>query len=185
MLVVVWRFLQDTHWHSCSLTLSPSLIPTQNHSWVPCCVVTAIMISSDVLCCEVSVLQTTQQFTDSESVNPKPKQMWLWHTTPKRPRIDQKWIWTSFSSQFWVTLGWYAFLFRACSKRVTIACLNFLGLERGGWELLPVCGCEIGRDRASQSYSLLQRGSYSGREVTAEIAQAFNRYKGATKDRHN
>ena len=52
----------------------------------------------------------------------------------------------------------------------TIARLNPLsGLERGGWELLPVRGCEIGRDRAFQSRSLLQRGSYSGRGAEAEI----------------
>ena len=40
------------------------------------------------------------------------------------------------------------------------------GLERG---VLPVCGCEIGRDRASQSHSLSQRGPYSGRGAEAEI----------------
>ena len=33
----------------------------------------------------------------------------------------------------------------------------------------PVRGCEIGRDRALQSHSLSQRGSYSGRGGEAEI----------------
>ena len=69
-----------------------------------------------------------------------------------------------------------AFLFRACFKGVwghystTIARLNpESGLERGGRELPPVRGCEIARDSASQSRSLLQRGSYSGRGSEAEI----------------
>ena len=52
----------------------------------------------------------------------------------------------------------------------TIARLSPLsGLERGGWELLPVHGCEIGRDRAFQSRSLSRRGSYSGQGAEAEI----------------
>ena len=70
-----------------------------------------------------------------------------------------------------------AFSFRACFNGVldTIAPLSrgwappLSDLERGGWELLPVHGCEIGRDRASQSHSLSQRGPYSGRGAEAEI----------------
>ena len=73
-----------------------------------------------------------------------------------------------------------AFLFRVCFKRglrdyrTTIARLSPLlvsGLGWGGWELLPVRGCEIGRDRASQSHSLSQRGSYSCRGGEAERVQ--------------
>ena len=69
-----------------------------------------------------------------------------------------------------------SFSFRPCFKEgfrhysTTIAWLSFLGgLEWGGWELLPVCACEIGRDRASQSHSLSQRTSYSGRGGEAEM----------------
>ena len=43
------------------------------------------------------------------------------------------------------------------------------GLERDGLELLPGRGREIGRDRAFQSCSLSQSGSYSGRGTEAEI----------------
>ena len=49
-----------------------------------------------------------------------------------------------------------AFLFRTCFERgfrhysTTVAWLSPLsGLERGGWEFLLACGCETGRDRAS------------------------------------
>ena len=70
------------------------------------------------------------------------------------------------------------FLFRTCFEGVwdTIAPLSRgwappSGLERGGWELLPGRGSEIGRDRAFQSRSLSQRGPYSGRGAEAEIVQ--------------
>ena len=36
-------------------------------------------------------------------------------------------------------------------------------MERGSWEFLPACACEIGRDRASQSNSLSQKGFYRSR----------------------
>ena len=70
-----------------------------------------------------------------------------------------------------VSIAFFFFYFKGVGHySATIARLSRLsGLERGGWELLPVRGCEIGRDRAFQSRSLSQRGSYSGRGTEAEI----------------
>ena len=44
-----------------------------------------------------------------------------------------------------------------------------------------MCGCEIGRDRASQSYSLLQRGSYIAFEVVKLRWYSIQQVEGATK----
>ena len=68
-----------------------------------------------------------------------------------------------------------ALLFCACLQRIvrhystTSAQLKFLGgLERGGCELLSVCGCEIEQDRVSQSHSRSQR-STTGRGGEVKI----------------
>ena len=76
-----------------------------------------------------------------------------------------------------------AFLFRACFKgfrhySTTIAWLSSLiGLGWGGWELVPVCRCEIGRHRVSQSHSLSQRDPIAVEEVNRDSI-AFNRLRG-------
>ena len=49
--------------------------------------------------------------------------------------------------------------------------------------VLPVRGCEIWRDRASQTHSPSQRESYSGRGGEAEIACSIQPVQGATKQR--
>ena len=76
-------------------------------------------------------------------------------------------------------------LFRAVLKgfrhySTTIAQLSFPdGLERGGWELLPVPGCQIGRDGASQSYSLSWSSGWSRDNI------AFDRLRGPLRVQGN
>ena len=57
------------------------------------------------------------------------------------------------------------------------------GLAWGSWELLPLYGCEIGQQRASQSQSLLQRGPYSGWGWSRHSI-AFNRMRGPLRSLH-